>query len=144
MREALAEFQRLAALAPKAALPRTRIARALLAGGMGEAAREEARRATELEPKLAPAWRHLGWVLQHDEIGRRFGAGFDRAGAIAAYRKARSSIPRIRSCRTDLAILLEHDAAGVRYRPGPTSAPPSTSTGRSRRISRRRRSTTTC
>jgi tetratricopeptide (TPR) repeat protein/transglutaminase-like putative cysteine protease len=117
VREALAEFQRLASLAPKAALPRTRIARALLAGGMGEAAREEARRATQLEPKLAPAWRHLGWVLQHDEIGRRFGAGFDRAGAIAAYRKARELDPKDPLGRTDLAVLLEHDAAGVRYSP---------------------------
>ncbi len=55
VREALAEFQRLAAAAPGKALPRTRIARALLAGGMGEAAREEARRAVRLEPKFAPA-----------------------------------------------------------------------------------------
>jgi transglutaminase-like putative cysteine protease/Tfp pilus assembly protein PilF len=117
VREALAEFQRLAALAPKAALPHSRIARALLAGGMGEAAREEARRAVQLEPKLAPAWRHLGWVLQHDEIGRRFGAGFDRAGAIAAYRKAGELDPKDLLGRTDLAILLEHDAAGVRYSP---------------------------
>jgi tetratricopeptide (TPR) repeat protein len=117
VREALAEFQRLAALEPKAALPHTRIARALLAGGMGEAAREEARRAVQLEPRLAPAWRHLGWVLQHDEIGRRFGAGFDRAGAIAAYRKARELDPKDPVGRADLAILLEYDAAGVRYSP---------------------------
>ena len=74
--------------------PRTRIARALLAGGMGEAAREEARRAVQLEPRLAPAWRHLGWVLQHDELGRRFGPGFDRAGALAAYRKAKELDPK--------------------------------------------------
>jgi tetratricopeptide (TPR) repeat protein/transglutaminase-like putative cysteine protease len=118
VREALTEFRRLADLAPKQALPRTRIARALLAGGMGEAAREEARRAVQLEPKLAPAWRHLGWILQHDEIGRRFGAGFDRPGAIAAYRKAKELDPKDPLGRTDLAVLLEHDAAGARYGPG--------------------------
>jgi tetratricopeptide (TPR) repeat protein len=115
MREAFAEFQALAAAAPKQALPRARIARALLAGGMGEAAREEARRATRLEPKLAIAWRDLGWILQHDELGRRFGAGFDRAGAIAAYRKARELDPKDAIARADLAILLEYDDQGQRY-----------------------------
>jgi transglutaminase-like putative cysteine protease/predicted Zn-dependent protease len=115
--EALAEFQRLAALEPKKALPRTRIARALLAGGMGEAAREEARQALRLEPKLAPAYRHLGWILEHDDIGRRFGPGFDRAGALAALRKARELDPKDQAARSELAILLEHDASGVRYSP---------------------------
>ncbi|HET9185076.1 MAG TPA: transglutaminase domain-containing protein, partial [Solirubrobacterales bacterium] len=115
--EALAEFQRLAALEPKKALPRTRIARALLAGGMGEAARQEARQAVKLEPKLAPAYRHLGWILEHDELGRRFGPGFDRAGALAALRKARELDPKDAATRSELAILLEHDAQGLRYSP---------------------------
>jgi tetratricopeptide (TPR) repeat protein/transglutaminase-like putative cysteine protease len=117
VREALAEFQRLAAMEPKKALPRTRIARALLAGGMGEAAREEARRALLLDPKLAIAHRNLGWILQHDELGRRFGPGFDRAAAIAAYRKARELDPKDPITRADLAILLEHDDHGLRYGP---------------------------
>ncbi len=115
--EALAELRRLAALEPKKALPRTRIARALLAGGMGEAAREEARQAVKMEPKLAPAYRHLGWILEHDELGRRFGPGFDRAGALAALRKARELDPKDQAARAELAILLEHDAEGVRYSP---------------------------
>ncbi len=115
--EALTEFERLAALEPKKALPRTRIARALLAGGMGEAAREEARQAVKMEPKLAPAYRHLGWVLEHDELGRRFAPGFDRAGALAALRKARELDPKDQAARSELAILLEHDAEGVRYSP---------------------------
>ncbi|MFL6234730.1 MAG: DUF3857 domain-containing protein [Thermoanaerobaculia bacterium] len=115
--EALAEFQRLAALEPKKALPRTRVARALLAGGMGEAAREEARQALRLEPKLASAYRQLGWILEHDDIGRRFGSGFDRAGALAALRKARELDPKDQAARSELAILLEHDAGGVRYSP---------------------------
>jgi tetratricopeptide (TPR) repeat protein/transglutaminase-like putative cysteine protease len=118
VREALAELRPLAALSPKKALPRTRIARALLAGGMGESAREEARRAVALEPAFAPAYRNLAWILQHDELGRRFGKGFDRAGAIAAYRKAKELDPKDGVARADLAILLEHDEKGARYAPG--------------------------
>ena len=115
--EALAELRRLAALEPRKALPRTRIARALLAGGMGEEAREEARQAVKLEPKLAAGQRHLGWILEHDELGRRFGPGFDRAGALAALRKARELDPKDQAARSELAILLEHDAQGLRYSP---------------------------
>ena len=115
--EAIAEFQREVAGSPKQALPLTRLARALLAGGMGEAAREEARKAVRLEPKSALAWRHLGWVLQHDDLGRRFGSGFDRTGAVAACRKARELDPKDLGIRSELAILLEHDAHGLRYTP---------------------------
>jgi tetratricopeptide (TPR) repeat protein len=118
VREALAEFERLAAAQPRQALPRTRVARALLAGGLGEAARQEAERALRLEPDLALAYRTLGWILQHDALGRRFGPGYDRAGAIAAYRKAEKLDPEDSAARADLAILLEHDAQGERYSPG--------------------------
>jgi tetratricopeptide (TPR) repeat protein/transglutaminase-like putative cysteine protease len=118
VREAIEEFQREAAAAPKKALSHCRLARALLAGGMGEAARQEADRAARLEPRAAVAQRTLAWVLQHDGLGRRFGAGFDRAGAIAAYRKARSIDADDEATRADLAILLEHDAQGRRYAAG--------------------------
>jgi transglutaminase-like putative cysteine protease len=118
VREAIEEFQREAAAAPKKALPHCRLARALLAGGMGEAARQEADRAVRLEARSAAAWHTLAWVLQHDGLGRRFGAGFDRAGAIAAYRKARSLDADDEATRADLAILLEHDAHGRRYAAG--------------------------
>ncbi|HEX3127598.1 MAG TPA: DUF3857 domain-containing protein, partial [Thermoanaerobaculia bacterium] len=122
VREALDEFRRLAALEPKKALPRTRIARALLAGGLGEAARQEAEQAVKIEPNLsstaAYAWVTLGWIRQHDDLGRRFGKGYDRAGAIAAYRKAKEIDATQAEARADLAILLEHDASGERYAPG--------------------------
>jgi hypothetical protein len=59
----------------------------------------------------------LGWTLQHDAVGRRFGEGFDRAAAISAYRKARELEPRNTDITADLAVLLEHDANGVRYSP---------------------------
>jgi tetratricopeptide (TPR) repeat protein len=115
VREALAAFERLAVAQPQKALPRTRVARALLAGGLGEAARLEAERAVRLEPDSALAHRVLAWILQHDALGRRFGPGHDRAGAIAAYRRARQLAPRDSAVRADLAILLEHDARGERY-----------------------------
>jgi predicted Zn-dependent protease len=118
VREALDEFHRLAAAAPKRALPRLRVARALLAGGMGEAARREAEAAVRLEPQLAIAQRTLGWTLQHDALGRRFGRGYDRKAAVAAYRRAEQLDPKDEETRADLAILLEHDAAGDRYTPG--------------------------
>jgi transglutaminase-like putative cysteine protease len=118
VREAIAEFQREAVAAPKRALPHCRLARALLAGGLGEAARQEAERAIRLEPRSATAQRTLAWVLQHDRLGRRFGAGFDRAGAIAAYRRAKALDADDEATRADLAILLEHDAHGRRYAAG--------------------------
>ncbi len=117
IREALAEFRGLAARAPAAAAPHQHMAGALLAGAMGEAARAEARRAVELEPNSADAQRTLGWVLQHDAVGRRFERGFDLDGSIAAYRRAKQLDPKDAGIRADLAILLEHDADGVRYSP---------------------------
>jgi tetratricopeptide (TPR) repeat protein len=115
VKEALVEFRGLAVLHPQEALHRTQIATALLEGGMGDAAREMARKATALDPKSALSWRTLGWVMQHDSLGRRFRAGFSRDEAIAAYRKSRELDFSDVVTRADLAILLEHDAEGVRY-----------------------------
>jgi tetratricopeptide (TPR) repeat protein len=115
IREALAEFRHLATLHPKEALHRTQTTRALLEGSMGEAAREEARRAIELEPTSAITHRTLGWILQHDLVGRRFKKGSDLAGAVAAYRKALELDASDIVTRADLAILLEHDTEGMRY-----------------------------
>ena len=94
---------------------RLRNASALLEAGLGTRAQREAQAATQLEPKSALAWKTLGWTLQHDAVGRRFGEGFDRAGAIAAYRKARALDPSELDIAADLAVLLEHDDHGVRY-----------------------------
>lgn len=118
IRAAVAEFQREVAGAPKRALPRTRLSRALLAGGLGEAARREAEQAVALEPASALAHRNLGWVLEHDDLGRRFGRGFSRDRALAEYRKARELDPQDAVARASLAILLEHDDAGHRYAAG--------------------------
>ncbi len=105
----------LAAKYPRKAVHHLRSASALLDAGLGSRAQHEALAATKLEPKSALAWKQLGWTLQHDAVGRRFGAGFDRAGGIAAYRKARELEPLNSDIAADLAVLLEHDARGVRY-----------------------------
>lgn len=118
IREALLEFRQEAAAAPTKALPHQRLARALLAGGLGEAAWREAERAVAIEPRSAAAWSTLGWVLQHDAIGRRFGPGFSRQRALAAYVKAKQLDPALATTRIDYAILLEHDDQGQRFAEG--------------------------
>ncbi|MCP3962429.1 MAG: DUF3857 domain-containing protein [bacterium] len=110
--EALTELRRLAALEPRRALPRTRVARALLAAGLGAAARREARAAVELEPDLEWAHQALGFVLSHDLCGRYHAEGFDRDGAATAYRKAKEVNPDEGAHRYSLAITLEVDADG--------------------------------
>jgi transglutaminase-like putative cysteine protease/tetratricopeptide (TPR) repeat protein len=114
---ALQANEALAARHPRKAVHRLRSASALLDAGLGGRAQLEALEATRLEPRSALAWKTYGWTLQHDAIGRRFGAGFDRAGAISAYRKARLLEPANTDIAADLAVLLEHDARGVRYSP---------------------------
>ncbi|MBI2689971.1 MAG: DUF3857 domain-containing protein [Acidobacteria bacterium] len=114
-KEALAEFRKEAAKDPKNAIPHTRIALALLKAGLGEAARKEAFEATKIDPKLAYAWQTLGYVRQHDLVGRFRSPGYDLEGAIAAYRKAKELEPDGWLARVDLAILLEFDASGMRY-----------------------------
>jgi tetratricopeptide (TPR) repeat protein len=117
IREALGEFRELAALHPTEALHRTQIARALLAGGLGQAARQEARRAISLEPSSPLAHNVLGLTLQHDLMGRELEKGADIQAAATAYRKAIELDPSNLVAHADLAILLEHDEQGFRYSP---------------------------
>lgn len=113
--EALEAFRDVARKSPDRALPRMRASRALLAAGLGEAAVRESREAIRLEPGSARAHAALGWALQHDATGLRFGHGWDRAASIAAYRKATELDPSDVEVGIDLAIVLEHDASGERY-----------------------------
>lgn len=118
VREALESYRKLAALHPKEALHEIHLARALLEVGFGEPARQHARKAVQLEPRSAEAHQTLGWILQHDVLGRRFRQGFDLDGAVAEYSKAKELDPSSFEIRGDLAILLEHDAEGERYGAG--------------------------
>lgn len=120
VREALAEFRRLDAQHPHEALHACQIARAYLDAGLGAAAREQARRAVALDPKSSRAERTLGWVLEHDLVGRRLKPGADPKGAEAAYRKAMALDTDDQVARASLVILLEHDAEGEQtFRPAP-------------------------
>lgn len=108
-KEAIAEVQRLIALHPKEALHQTELAFVLIKAGAGQAARRAARKAVELEPKSADAYVVLGWVLRIDTLGREFGFDHDRAGALAAYEKARKLDPTHVGAAQDYASLLERD-----------------------------------
>jgi len=117
MRAALVELRRLIGLHPKEALHQEQLARAFLQAGLGESARVAARKAVEIEP-TAEAYNTLAWILQHDLIGRRFEAGYDRAGAIAAYRKARELNPEDAAPLGNMAIVMERDLFGMTYTQG--------------------------
>lgn len=114
-REALAVDRQLVAGHPKDALQRIQLARALLAAGLGEKAKTTAKEATVLDPSLPQAFSELAWILEFDQIGRRFGKGFDYDGAVAAYRKAKQLAPKDVAIRANLALLLEHGSDGLRY-----------------------------
>jgi tetratricopeptide (TPR) repeat protein len=100
---------------PSDALHHLQLARALLDAGIGNEAHAEAKKATELDAKLPQAWSTLGWTLEHNALGERFGKGFDLPGAIAAYKQAIALDPQDSDPRFDLAILYEFDARGTRY-----------------------------
>jgi len=112
---ALADFRKLVALHPKEARHHVEIARALLAGGMAEAARAEVNKAIEIEPNYAGAYAAKGWILQHDLFSRRFRKGFDLEGAIAAYRKAKELDSKEVQYRAGLAEVLEYGDDGNRW-----------------------------
>ena len=112
---ALAEFRKLVALHPAEARHHVEIARALLAGGMAEAARGEVDKAIAIEPGYAGAYAAKGWILQHDLFGRRFRKGFDLEGSIAAHRKAKELDSKNVQYRAALAEILEWGDDGIRF-----------------------------
>ncbi len=117
VKEALESYHQVAQRHPKEALHQLHLASALLEAGFGEEARVRARQAVALEPKSAEAHQTLGWILQHDTLGRRFRHDFDLQGALASYRTVRQ-LGGSFEARGDLAILLEHNELGVRYGKG--------------------------
>ena len=114
---ALAEFRKLAALHPKEAQHHIEIARALLVGGLGDAARDEIRKAVALEPSNAHAQFGLAGILEYDLLGRLLRKGFDMDGALAALRKAKELDPKNADYRGALGKLLTYGTDGVEYSP---------------------------
>jgi len=119
VRLALAEARRLDHDHPGTALHASQLAELYLQAGLGSAARAEAGRAAALDPRSARAQRAVGWVLEHDLLGRRFGEGSDVAGAERAYRHALELDSGDNVSRASLIILLEHGSGGAAtLRPG--------------------------
>jgi len=121
-REAIAEYERMIALHPTEGVHHGELAHAYLSVGAGLAARRAAKKGTQIEPKNADVHVMLGWVLEHDELGRRFTGNFDRAGAKAALEKAVQLDPRHIGAMTELAVLLERNARGERFDVGSDAA----------------------
>jgi transglutaminase-like putative cysteine protease/tetratricopeptide (TPR) repeat protein len=115
IREGLGIERQLVSGHPRDALYRIRLAHVLLEAGLGDKASAIAKEAAALAPSSAPVFSEEAWILEHDQIGRRFGKGFDYDGAVAAYRKAKALDPKDKPNRANLAMLLEYGPDGVRY-----------------------------
>lgn len=113
--EGLALFRRLVEEHPEAAIHKVRLAMAVSDAGFGDAARGLAKEAAAKAPKDALAHLVLGDVLLRDSFGRTLHRGYDRAGAIEAYRKAAELDPDDVAGRVHMAVVLEHDEDGRRY-----------------------------
>jgi tetratricopeptide (TPR) repeat protein len=110
--EALAESRRLVAAHPGRAYYRAKQAHVLLVLGLMDAARTEARRAATQAPDRAYGHHVLARTLESDSFGRRFGPGYDRAGAVTARRQHfKVTGPEGRGA-FELAWLLAHDELG--------------------------------
>jgi tetratricopeptide (TPR) repeat protein len=112
LREAVVGYHALLQQYPEESIRHIQFAHAVLRLGLGDLARQHARRAVELAPAEFHAWYTLGLVLSHDRIGQQMAPGFDRAGAEAAYRKALEIEPDDATTRWDLGTLLEYDEQG--------------------------------
>jgi tetratricopeptide (TPR) repeat protein len=118
VREGFQAYRELIALHPKEGVHHLQMATALLQGGLGEAARAEARQAVKLEPQSALAEQTLADVLEYDLVGRKFRPGSDYAGTEAAFREAQKLDPEDHATTANLAILLEYNHEGRRYGTG--------------------------
>lgn len=113
-REAVDAYRGLIAQHPKEGLHHAQFANALLTLGLGDAAREEAGLAVQLDAS-AENYRVLATVLENDLIGRPFEPGYDPAGAEAALKKAIALEPDDLKTKAILGKLYEFDPAGDRY-----------------------------
>jgi tetratricopeptide (TPR) repeat protein len=100
------------------ALSKLRYASSLRTLGFGGAARKLADEVAATDPTESELWGYIGYDRACDFLGRSTHEGWDREGAIAAFRKARERDPKNLYATTSLVSLLEHDAKAERYAPG--------------------------
>jgi tetratricopeptide (TPR) repeat protein/transglutaminase-like putative cysteine protease len=117
LREAAIEDERMIALHPREAIHHAQLAELLILAGAGDAARREARAAVALAPADPGPLVTLGWILQHDRLGRDYSDDWDRAGAIAVLQKARAIAPDHYGAAVELARVLQRGASGVLFAP---------------------------
>ncbi|HMB52621.1 MAG TPA: DUF3857 domain-containing transglutaminase family protein [Thermoanaerobaculia bacterium] len=115
--ESLAEHRRQVA-ASDHPVHRVRLVDALLSAGVQEAALREAEAAVEAAPESALAWTGLATARACGPLGRRFVAGWDREGTLAALRRARELDPEDADAWEMLALVLSLGDEGERYGPG--------------------------
>jgi tetratricopeptide (TPR) repeat protein len=117
--QALEIYRRGVKAHPRGAIQKARLAATLADLGFGAAARRLAAEAVKLDGDGAVYPRVLGAVLERDAFGRSLHRGFDRPGALAAYRETLRRDPSDMDAAVRVGILLEHDDEGERYAPGP-------------------------
>jgi len=125
IQQALQSFRTLLKKHPNEPRLHAREARALLAAGLGAAARTFVDKALSRFPDSIELLIAKGWILEHDQIGMRHGEGFDFAKALEAYRAAIAIDPKNIVAQQSLGILLEHDAEGNRSYPEAQMGPAS-------------------
>jgi tetratricopeptide (TPR) repeat protein len=115
IREALTADRNLIAKYPNKSIHHAQIAYVYLKAGLGLKARKEALEATRLDPKSAINFRTLGVICEYNEIGVRFGRGFDWVCAANALKKAIELDPDDSELAVILAVLNEYDRNGEDY-----------------------------
>ena len=103
---------------PDAAAPKMRLAQALLELGFGTSARKLADDATKIAPDDLELWNYAGYIRTSDTLGRWHKTGWDRDGAIAAFRQSLRIEPTSIYAATQLAALYEYNPTGHRYQSG--------------------------
>ncbi|MDR3751511.1 MAG: hypothetical protein P4K94_08505 [Terracidiphilus sp.] len=117
VRETIAATQALIQAHPEDPANYVKLAYTLSDAGMGDTARDEALKVTQIAPQSSLAYSALGWVLHHNSIGVDYGKGYDYTGSIAAYRKAIELDPSDLEVRYTLANDLEFNEDGIQYAP---------------------------
>ena len=115
LREAVVAYHELLRKYPDESFRHTQFAQAVLQLGLGDLARD-ARAASRRAGTGGILTRGLRsascWLTI--EIGQHLAPGFDRAGAVEAYRKSLEIVPDDLGTRWELGALLEYDEHGLR------------------------------